>query len=173
MVLYATQTVTHSSGYGGSGKLRLSHSYAASVTCAMWGPKYNRKVWRPVPKPTDDKIPENKFKISQIIKDIKVHLPKPIQYKHHNNFLYTPCTKFWCGPLEFTNMYSDNTDTRTTDTSFRCVKILKQKCNLKSNVKMEYHTKCQRQWTTKQNIVKICDIQTANGLTFYHMSKVG
>ena len=26
------------SGYGGSGKLRLLHSYAASVTAAIWGP---------------------------------------------------------------------------------------------------------------------------------------
>lgn len=38
--------------------MRLSHSYAASVTWAMWGPRYSRNVWRPVPKPTDDNIPE-------------------------------------------------------------------------------------------------------------------
>lgn len=48
---------TYSSGYGGSGKFSDSHSYAASVTCAMCGPRYSKNVCRPVPKPTDDKIP--------------------------------------------------------------------------------------------------------------------
>lgn len=52
----------YSSGYGGSGKFNDSHSYAASVTCAICGPKYKRNVCKPVPNPTDDKIPENKNK---------------------------------------------------------------------------------------------------------------
>jgi hypothetical protein len=30
-----SQNLTHSSGYGGSGKLRLPHSYAAKVTEAI------------------------------------------------------------------------------------------------------------------------------------------
>lgn len=47
----------YSSGYGGSGKFKEPHSYAAKVTLAMWGPRYSRNVCKPVPRPTDDSIP--------------------------------------------------------------------------------------------------------------------
>lgn len=48
---------TYSSGYGGCGKSNELHSYAAIVTLAMCGPKYNKNVCNPVPKPTDDNTP--------------------------------------------------------------------------------------------------------------------
>ncbi|KYQ56044.1 hypothetical protein ALC60_05027, partial [Trachymyrmex zeteki] len=51
--------------YGGSGKFRAPHSYAAIVTAAMCGPKYNTKVCKPVPRPTLD------------------NTPNPTQYNHH------------------------------------------------------------------------------------------
>lgn len=49
---------THSSGYGGDGKFNELHSYAANVTLAICGPKYNRNVCNPVPNPTDDNTPK-------------------------------------------------------------------------------------------------------------------
>ena len=36
------------SGYGGDGKSVDPHSYAAMVTAAIWGPKYNKNVWSPI-----------------------------------------------------------------------------------------------------------------------------
>ena len=38
------------SGYGGDGKSVEPHSYAAIVTAAIWGPKYNKNVWSPIEK---------------------------------------------------------------------------------------------------------------------------
>lgn len=51
-------SITYSSGYGGLGKSNELHSYAANVTLAMCGPRYNKNVCKPVPKPTDDKTPK-------------------------------------------------------------------------------------------------------------------
>ncbi len=62
---------THWSGYGGSGKFKEPHSYAANVTEAICGPKYNRNVCSPVPRPTDEST------------------PSPNQYRHHRPFLYS------------------------------------------------------------------------------------
>ena len=36
------------SGYGGDGKSVEPHSYAAMVTAAIWGPKYNKNVCSPI-----------------------------------------------------------------------------------------------------------------------------
>ena len=47
------------SGYGGSGKSRDLQVQAARVTCAICGPRYIRKVWRPVPNPNEDRNPRN------------------------------------------------------------------------------------------------------------------
>ena len=44
----------------------LSHDWDARINLAIFGPKYSIKVWRPVPRPIEDKI------------------PNPIQYKANN-----------------------------------------------------------------------------------------
>lgn len=47
----------YSFGYGGEGKSTELHVKAAKVTDAMKGPRYSRKVCRPVPRPTEERIP--------------------------------------------------------------------------------------------------------------------